>query len=130
MLPVLLKTSRLVEMTTSNPGDSPTPFPLQAPWPTSPNQLFRSPGGDGGGSHPWPWFKELAAAVGGSAGGGDFPWPWSLIASGLANDLIGRTVRLTNEKVTGDIVPGRVTILVDKDMRITDLWVDPDNPTT
>jgi len=77
---------------------------------------------DNGGSHPWPW----------STKGDDWtPWPISRVIGLTAlSELIGHTcrfVRLTDH-VTEDIVPGRVTILLDDQDRIIEIYKDPNFP--
>lgn len=73
----------------------------------------------------WPSEEEMS-------GPGDdrpVPWPWTLKYSVWAlKDLIGRKARVSRGPVTQEIVPGRVTVIIDDEDRIVNIYVDPDLP--
>ena len=73
-----------------------------------------------GGSHPWPWSKK-----------GDDWTPWPVSHSTGVGELIGKKCRVVREgdHVTGDIEPGRVTILINQHGRIVEIYEDPALPT-
>jgi hypothetical protein len=88
--------------------------------------------------------QATAIRTNGDHGGGDFPWPWKSgqvsrtelgslsipihpqVVTFLLGGLIGRKLRLVVGPVANGLEPGRVTIQIDQDGRIVDMWVDPD----
>ncbi len=59
------------------------------------------------------------------------PYPWSLRESSKGvKELIGRKVRLSSGPVSMEIDPGRVTIIVDANSIIRDIYIDQDRPTS
>lgn len=63
------------------------------------------------------------------------PWPWSMKRSPAAlseipvsiKELFGKSCRVVrfDEKTPQDIVPGRVTIILDVDSRICEIYIEP-----
>ncbi|RAS34069.1 hypothetical protein SAMN02745903_00192 [Pseudomonas sp. URMO17WK12:I5] len=78
--------------------------------------------GPGDDTHPWPFARETDYT----------PWPISkALGPAVLSDLIGSKCRLVHlsDRVTEDIVPGRITILVDDKDRIIEIYKDPSLPT-
>jgi hypothetical protein len=71
---------------------------------------------DGGGSHPWPFADNRPV-----------PFPLSGIPV-TVKDLIGRKCRLVlyGDSVTADNEPGRITMFLNADGRIQDIYLDPE----
>lgn len=70
--------------------------------------------GDGGGSHVWPWSDNRPV-----------PFPLTGIPTTI-KDLIGRKCRVVSygDAAPADVEPGRITIFLDKEGRILELYVD------
>ncbi|MNP19042.1 hypothetical protein D3C76_1115520 [compost metagenome] len=80
-------------------------------------------GGDGGGDIVWPWAKDDDDWT---------PWPISRkLGADAVRALIGHKCRMVRigEQVTGEIEPGRITILLDEHGRIQEIYKDPELPT-
>jgi hypothetical protein len=79
-------------------------------------EVAMSGGGDGGGSHVWPWKDNRPV-----------PFPLSGIPMTI-KDLIGRKCRLVRygDSTTADIEPGRITVFLNEDGRIQDIYLDPE----
>lgn len=76
-------------------------------------------GGDGGGDVPWPWSKDIR------------PVPFPLLGTPVfINDLKGKICRVIafGDKPNADRKPGRVTIFLNKDGRIEQIYLEPDLP--
>ncbi len=83
-------------------------------------------GGDGGGDHPWPWKQGTVATSSDQR-----PDPWLSTKESIQfalKDLIGRPLRISHGPVTHEIVSRRVTIMLDDNSRIQDIWLDPELP--
>ncbi|MWK59792.1 hypothetical protein GO594_27720 [Pseudomonas otitidis] len=77
----------------------------------------------------WPW--RLLAELG-NIGPVDPPWPLSLGATPASiKELIGRKCRVVRkgDVLTQEHVPGRVTVFIDDDGRIADIFFESDLPT-
>lgn len=78
-----------------------------------------SGGGDGGGSHPWPLSDPIVV------------WPSSLTdAPCTIKDLIGMKCRVVKfgDAVTEEYEPGRVTLLLDQEGRIANVYFEQEKP--
>lgn len=78
---------------------------------------------EGSGNHvPWPAGEGRLADTLDSR---PVVWPWArLIIAVTLKDLIGRKLRVSDSNITGEVDPGRLTILVDEQHCISEVWVD------
>ncbi|MDF9893407.1 UNVERIFIED_ORG: hypothetical protein OKW25_002554 [Pseudomonas vranovensis] len=78
--------------------------------------MGRTGGGSGGGDVPWP-FDKLS---------GDYtPWPISrALGSKVVNELVGKKCRIVKagDSVNPKVEPGRITIFLDDDDRIKEIY--------
>lgn len=69
----------------------------------------------------------------GGSGGGDVPWPWALslsVAPTTIKDLVGKKCRVVGkgDAVTQEYEPSRVTLFLDEEGRIVDVYFEPELP--
>lgn len=80
--------------------------------------------GNAVGDHAWPWRSGMVSR---NAGIRSLPIPvHPEVLAFLLGDLVGRKLRVSPGPVATESEPGRVTILVDQEGRIADMWIDPD----
>lgn len=86
------------------------------------SKASQSEGVDGGGEFGWPTTPGMLKPPGGVK----LPMPWKReMTTYLLSQLIGRPLRVSDGAVTKEILPGRVTIIVDKANIIRDIYIDP-----
>jgi|LakWasMeta1_LOW4_FD_contig_21_3021362_length_293_multi_7_in_0_out_0_1 hypothetical protein len=59
------------------------------------------------------------------------PWPWSLVNAPVSvKDLVGRPCRVVRpgDAVTQELLPGRITIYLDDQSKISDICFEPERP--
>lgn len=82
----------------------------------------QSGGVGSGGEMGWPTAQGMLNPKGGIT----LPMPWKPeMTRYLLSQLIGHPLRVSDGLVTKEIMPGRVTIIVDKANVIRDIYIDP-----